>query len=182
MATFQRTYQWTRRFFAVGRVRLCAAIPKSCTCRVLHEERLSAPCANIGLITKVQSPPKAKGTRSNRVGCAKFLSQASMIANRPGCHSALDVNVHRLEGDAARFAFGVPNLLGRPCKSDPDGAYFREVLIEVNLVLSLLPSPFTTAIMASEMPAAIKPYSMAVAPDSSVMNLRRVFIALLKAA
>jgi hypothetical protein len=30
-----------------------------------------------------------------------------MIANRPSCHSALDVNVHRLEGDATGFAFGV---------------------------------------------------------------------------
>jgi hypothetical protein len=50
-------------------------------------------------------------------------------------------------------------------------AYFNEVLIEVNLVLRLVPSPFTTAIMASEMPAAISPYSMAVAPDSSAINL-----------
>jgi hypothetical protein len=36
-------------------------------------------------------------------------------------------------------------------------AYFSEVLIEVNLVLSFVPSPFTTAMMASEMPAAIRP-------------------------
>jgi hypothetical protein len=45
-------------------------------------------------------------------------------------------------------------------------AYFSEVLIEVNLAFRLLPRPLTTAIMASEMPAAIRPYSMAVAPDS----------------
>jgi hypothetical protein len=31
-----------------------------------------------------------------------------------------------------------------------DRAYFSEVLIEVNLVLSLVPSPFTTAMIASE--------------------------------
>jgi hypothetical protein len=36
-------------------------------------------------------------------------------------------------------------------------AYFRELLIEANLVLSLVPSPFMTAMMASEMPAAIRP-------------------------
>ena len=36
-------------------------------------------------------------------------------------------------------------------------AYFSEVLIEVNLVLSFVPRPFTTAMMASEMPAAIRP-------------------------
>jgi hypothetical protein len=50
-------------------------------------------------------------------------------------------------------------------------AYFNELLIEVNLVLSLVPSPFTTAIIASAMPAAISPYSMAVAPVSSARNL-----------
>jgi hypothetical protein len=43
-------------------------------------------------------------------------------------------------------------------------AYFKEVLIDVNLVLSLTPRPFTMAMIASEMPAAISPYSMAVAP------------------
>jgi len=44
-------------------------------------------------------------------------------------------------------------------------AYFSEVLIEVNLVFRLVPRPLTTAMIASEIPAAISPYSMAVAPD-----------------
>jgi hypothetical protein len=35
-------------------------------------------------------------------------------------------------------------------------AYFSEVLIEVNLVLRLVPRPLTTAMIASEMPAAIQ--------------------------
>jgi hypothetical protein len=55
-------------------------------------------------------------------------------------------------------------------------AYFNELLIEVNFVFSLLPMPFTTAMMASAMPAAISPYSIAVAPVSSARNLRNVFI------
>src|ERR1700733_10838352 len=46
-------------------------------------------------------------------------------------------------------------------------AYFSEVLIELNLVFSELPMPLTTAMIASEIPAAIRPYSMAVAPASS---------------
>ena len=46
-------------------------------------------------------------------------------------------------------------------------AYFSEELIEVNLAFRLLPRPLTTAMIASEMPAAIRPYSIAVAPDSS---------------
>jgi hypothetical protein len=50
-------------------------------------------------------------------------------------------------------------------------SYFSEVLIELNLVLSLVPRPFTDAMIAMEMPAAISPYSMAVAPVSSRKNL-----------
>src|SRR3954464_14425885 len=46
-------------------------------------------------------------------------------------------------------------------------AYFSELLIAVNLVLSVPPRVLTIVMMASEMPAAISPYSMAVAPDSS---------------
>jgi hypothetical protein len=52
--------------------------------------------------------------------------------------------------------------------------YFREVLIESNLVLRFEPRPLTTAMIASEIPAAIKPYSMAVAPDSSDKNFKNV--------
>jgi hypothetical protein len=54
--------------------------------------------------------------------------------------------------------------------------YLSELLIEVNFVFSLLPSPFTAAMIASEMPAAISPYSMAVAPVSPARNSRKIFI------
>jgi hypothetical protein len=47
------------------------------------------------------------------------------------------------------------------------GVYFSELLIEVYLVFKLEPRPLTTAMIASAMPAAINPYSMAVAPDWS---------------
>jgi hypothetical protein len=50
--------------------------------------------------------------------------------------------------------------------------YFSELLIAENLVFSLAPMPFTTAMMASEMPAAINPYSIAVAAVSSAQNFR----------
>ena len=53
-------------------------------------------------------------------------------------------------------------------------AHFNELLIEVNLSLRLVPRPFTTAIIASAIPAAIRPYSIAVAPDSSDKKLRKV--------
>src|SRR5690349_7975747 len=61
---------------------------------------------------------------------------------------------------------------------DRSVAYFSELLIEVKLVFSLLPRPLTAAIIASEMPAAMRPYSMAVAPDSSFTKRAiRFFIA-----
>ena len=59
----------------------------------------------------------------------------------------------------------------------PSAIYLRELFIEVNLVLSFAPSPFTTEIIASEMPAAIRPYSIAVAPVSSRKNLEIICIA-----
>jgi hypothetical protein len=52
--------------------------------------------------------------------------------------------------------------------------YFRELLIDVNSVLRLVPRPLTTAMMASAMPAAIRPYSIAVAPDSSDKKLNNI--------
>src|SRR5258708_28148807 len=45
--------------------------------------------------------------------------------------------------------------------------YFSEVLIELNLAFRVVPTPLTTAMIARAIPAAIKPYSMAVAADSS---------------
>jgi hypothetical protein len=54
--------------------------------------------------------------------------------------------------------------------------HFKELLIEENFVFSLLPMPFTTAMIASEIPAAINPYSMAVAAVSSAKNLRSSFM------
>src|SRR5450631_3286533 len=50
----------------------------------------------------------------------------------------------------------------------------------LNVLVSCVPRPLTAAMMATEMPAAIKPYSMAVAPDSSfTKRLTRLFIEIL---
>ena len=53
--------------------------------------------------------------------------------------------------------------------------YFSELLIDVNLELSLLPIPLTMEMITSEIPAAISPYSIAVAPDSSARNFFKYF-------
>ena len=57
----------------------------------------------------------------------------------------------------------------------PDYLSWVEML--VNLVFSELPRPFTTAMIATEIPAAIRPYSMAVAPETSfTKRTKRFFI------
>jgi hypothetical protein len=49
--------------------------------------------------------------------------------------------------------------------------YFSDVLIEVKLVLTVLPMLLTAVTITMLRPAAIRQYSMAVAPDSSRRNL-----------
>jgi hypothetical protein len=48
--------------------------------------------------------------------------------------------------------------------------YFSCVEIELKVDLSFVPRPLTTAMIATEIPAAIRPYSMAVAAESSLRN------------
>jgi hypothetical protein len=48
----------------------------------------------------------------------------------------------------------------------------------VNVLLSCEPSVFTTVMMATEMPAAIRPYSIAVAPLSSFTNRYTILVIL----
>src|SRR5215475_11839657 len=52
------------------------------------------------------------------------------------------------------------------------GAYLSWVEMVSNLELRLEPIAFTLAMMTIEMPAAIRPYSIAVAPDSSFRNAK----------
>jgi hypothetical protein len=62
--------------------------------------------------------------------------------------------------------------LGAPGPERPPekGGYFSELLMVSKFVLSLVPRPFTAVMIAIAIPAAIRPYSMAVAPDSSLKN------------
>jgi hypothetical protein len=49
-------------------------------------------------------------------------------------------------------------------------SHFRLVLIALNFVFKVPPMLFTAVMITRAMPAAIKPYSIAVAPDSSLRN------------
>src|ERR1700742_5089372 len=59
-------------------------------------------------------------------------------------------------------------------RAEPVG-YFSEVLIVVNLALRVVPRLLTAAMIARLMPAAIRPYSIAVAADSSAQNFATIF-------
>ena len=43
--------------------------------------------------------------------------------------------------------------------------YFSDELIPLKVPLRVVPKPFTATMIAIEIPAAIRPYSIAVAPD-----------------
>jgi hypothetical protein len=53
--------------------------------------------------------------------------------------------------------------------------YFIELLIDVKFALRVVPMPLTAATITIEIPAAIKQYSMAVAPDSSFRKLQKAW-------
>src|SRR5580693_8352106 len=78
-------------------------------------------------------------------------------------------------GEPARAGRGLYSA--QAAENGAPETYFNEVLIAVNLVLSLEPSPFTAVRIAREMPAAIRPYSMTVAAVSSFKNLEIIFTA-----
>src|SRR5215813_3676423 len=54
-------------------------------------------------------------------------------------------------------------------------SYLSAVCTEVKVVFSFEPRPETTVMIATEMPAAIRPYSMAVAPLSSCAKRAKSF-------
>src|SRR5438132_6465824 len=54
--------------------------------------------------------------------------------------------------------------------------YFSAFCTLVKVPLRFVPTPCTATMMATEMPAAMRPYSIAVAPDSFLRDATRYFI------
>src|SRR4051812_20011236 len=85
-----------------------------------------------------------------------------------------------VEQDLARTSLGTKDLAQKawhkrkePCPGQGSfhswfvQSYLRLDEIELNLAFNVEPRLLTTVMIASAIPAAIRPYSMAVAPDSS---------------
>jgi hypothetical protein len=71
---------------------------------------------------------------------------------------------------------GPGEMTGARIQGQPRWRYLVVVDTVVNVVASLVPSPCMTAMIDMEMPAAISPYSTAVAPDSSRTNFTTIDI------
>lgn len=67
-----------------------------------------------------------------------------------------------------------PGACARPLRTPGLFDYFNEVLTELKTELTPVPTPFTAAMIAIAIPTAMRPYSMAVAPDSSLKNVESI--------
>ena len=95
----------------------------------------------------------------------RFCRQLGTAASRPRGWLC------RARGSAPRTVSLVrSSMVVSPLGARSTADYFSELLTDVNMVLRFVPSPFTATMMAIEMPAAINPYSMAVAPEVSERN------------
>jgi hypothetical protein len=97
------------------------------------------------------------------------------------CRGGLQVELPTQPADLLRFEIDEERLRSTRPKLFfilSDLAYLSAVEIDENVALNFVPRPFTTAMIATEMPAAISPYSMAVAAVSSLRKeVTRFFIA-----
>jgi hypothetical protein len=83
-----------------------------------------------------------------------------------------DVGHNEMGPDRNRSPFR-PSATGDYWDEYP-GDYFSELFIDVNRPFRFEPRPLTVAMMARLMPAAINPYSIAVAADWSAKNFQNV--------
>ena len=65
-----------------------------------------------------------------------------------------------------RNKIGACRPAGADVRRSDEHAYFNAVCTDVKVVFRLLPVLWTATMIATEMPAAMRPYSIAVAPDS----------------
>src|SRR6476620_9808014 len=110
---------------------------------------------------------------------AKAAAEITLCMLPPGFAQSSDNGRAQARGDAAhrqchrqkKKPGAGPGFCWKTAKfASPKTSYFRAVVIEPKFVANCVPSALTAAIIAMAIPAAIRPYSMAVAPDSSLMK------------
>ena len=88
-------------------------------------------------------------------------SDQRTAANRTHIH---DTRVPVEEASTASKA-DIASVFRKRMRPLTEAAYFYCVEMLLNLALKLMPSLFTTVMMATDMPAAIRPYSIAMTSD-----------------
>src|SRR5271170_4305383 len=124
----------------------------SATALVAIVAHLRALGPNMGI-----GPRKCKATEPLRRRGRLRSKRLSATPSDPAAHTT-----------TATFGPTKPPAANRP-------PYLSWVEIELKVDFSFVPRFDTTAMIASEIPAAISPYSMAVAADSSFKKRTRVF-------
>src|SRR6266540_3682640 len=123
-------------------------------------------------------------------GRSFFCNRDDLDTHRHRCLAVLATDMFRevdLFGDVAMFNRNFPYKLTHRLRSatTQKGDRLRPQAVSVlacenaisgrlqptNVLFKFVPTVPTTVMMATEMPAAIRPYSMAVAPSSFLMNL-----------
>jgi putative membrane protein len=125
---------------------------------------------------QLPAPPAHPGQRLSGAGRARFAGR-HLVCTRAGLTDWRRSHMARAGG---------PGSPDPKCRKPPLPAAFRRarrsrdyfswVEMLEKLVLRLVPIVLTTAMMATEMPAAIRPYSMAVAPDWSLRKATNLFM------
>ena len=100
--------------------------------------------------------PRGSTIRSSLLFRLRFLRRLFQLSVR------LEKKISRLSGAALRNA-------------DVGGnAYLSWVETVLNVPLRVVPTEFTEAMITIDIPAAIRPYSIAVAPNSSFRNAENI--------
>jgi len=124
------------------------------------------------------APALAQAVISEPGYCAFFYPNANCQNKGPG-NPYTDPNYQRGQNAAAWQGDQTVGVAPRRRARKPHCRYQRlqRIIERRELELSLPPIPFTLEMITSEIPAAISPYSIAVAPDSSARNFFSIFIA-----
>jgi hypothetical protein len=119
-------------------------------------------------------PSRSAETQSCPVENQRLWFSNPVVGSETGPWPALVV-------DAVRMRRKYPHGEWRQISSNRDpapiaapslGRYFSAVEIDEKVLLRWVPSPVITGMIATAIPAAMRPYSMAVAADSSFRKIR----------
>jgi hypothetical protein len=133
-----------------------------------HEGRQSAANTQLTGLPKPSIDVRFGGNEPSPCYCRDHRLPAGVW------NASSEMKTMQERGNWRQIEFKPSPVIGSRCPRLRKGMprYFSEVLIELNVVFRVEPRPLTAAMIASAIPAAISPYSIAVAPHSSFQNFK----------